>query len=118
MDITVLAFSPDGAILGSGDAKREVVMWDAASREVKQSRMVYHTARISAMGWSPDSTKLATGSLDMSVIVWPVGVLPTKRKTIARAHHGGVQSVAFLDDATIVSGGADRCVRMWRLSDA
>ena len=116
-DVTQLAYSPDGAILASGDAKREVVMWDAAKLELKQTRMVYHTARITAMAWSPDSTRLATGSLDMSVIVWKVGVLPTKRKTISRAHHGGVQAITWLDANRLVSGGADACLRVWKVDE-
>ena len=60
-EVTCLAYSPDGSMLASGDANREVLVWDASTNQVKKSRMVYHNARITALAWSKDSKEIASG---------------------------------------------------------
>lgn len=62
--------------------------------------------------WRVDA---ATGSLDMSIIVWDVTTEPAGRVTFDRAHIEGVTKLSFLDDATLVSCGADACLRVWAL---
>lgn len=111
--VTALAYSPDGAMLASADAKRECAVWDTATREVKMSRMVYHTARVTCLGWSPNSRRLASGSLDQNVIVWDTTKSAAKRVTFTRAHLGGVSGVCWLDDTSVASAGSDACLREW-----
>lgn len=114
--ITVIRYSPDLSMFASGDANREAVVWDRASREVKVKNMLYHTARINCLAWSPDNSKVATGSLDTCVIVYEVSKPASDRTTIKGAHLGGVYGLSFLDDYNIVSSGEDACVRIWTLT--
>jgi WD40 repeat protein len=77
--------------------------------------MVFHSARVQCLAWSPDSSRLATGSLDMSIIVWELSSEPVARTTWERAHVEGVTKLAFVDNGTLVSSGADACLRVWAL---
>jgi WD40 repeat protein len=82
--------------------------------QVKKSKMVFHSARVQCLAWSPSSEMLASGSLDMSIIVWPMG--EGARVTHARAHTEGVTQLAFTDATTLVSAGADACLRVWTVA--
>jgi len=67
---------------------------------------VFHTARVNSISWSPDNVHLASGGLDQNLIVWNVAS-PTSRIIIKNAHHGGVNTVAWLDANTLASAGQD-----------
>ncbi|KAL9229267.1 hypothetical protein vseg_004752 [Gypsophila vaccaria] len=114
--ITAIRYSPDVSMFVSGDANREAVVWDRSTREVKLNNMLYHTARINCLAWSPDCTMVATGSLDTNVIIYEIGKPASTRRTIKSAHLGGVYSVAFSDETSILSSGEDGCVRLWTIS--
>ena len=77
--------------------------------------MLYHTSRITCLAWSPDSTKIATGSVDTNILVYDIGKPVTARATIKGAHLGGVTCLGFVDPITVVSGGDDACVRLWKV---
>lgn len=114
--ITIIRFSPDRSMFASGDANREAVVWDRISREIKLKNLLYHTARINCLAWSSDSSLVATGSVDTSIIVYDVNKPPSGRITIKGAHLGGISGLVFIDPITLVSGGDDACVRVWRLA--
>ncbi|CAH1426588.1 unnamed protein product [Lactuca virosa] len=114
--ITVIRYSPDVSMFGSADANREAVVWDRASREVKLKNMLYHTARINSLAWSPDNKMVATGSLDTCVIVYEIDKPASSRTTVKGANLGGVYSVAFVDEKTVISSGEDACIRLWEIT--
>lgn len=114
--ITVIRYSPDVSMFASGDANREAVVWDRASREVRVKNMLYHTARINCLAWSPDNSMVATGSLDTCVIIYEIDKPASSRVTIKGAHLGGVYGLAFTDNTSVVSSGEDACVRVWKLT--
>lgn len=109
--VHAVRYSPDGSRFASGDANREVIVWDAATKEPVVTELVYHTARISSISWSPDNSKIVTGSLDSSIIVWN---LAEKTRLVAKnAHFGGVTGVAFIDANTVASAGSDCTLKTW-----
>lgn len=114
--ITVIRYSPDVSMIASGDANREAVVWDRASREVKLKNMLYHTARINCLAWSTDNSMVATGSLDTCVIIYEIGKPASSRITIKGSHLGGVYGLAFTDENSVVSSGEDACVRVWTVT--
>eukprot|EP00957_Ditylum_brightwellii_P033738 2556764-Ditylum_brightwellii.AAC.1 len=73
-------------MVASADSKKEIVVWDTVSREVKKSRMVYHSARVLDVAWAPDGKHVASASLDSNVIVWPL--TSSGRFDAQRAHVG------------------------------
>eukprot|EP00898_Chlorokybus_atmophyticus_P002350 jgi/Chlat1/3115/Chrsp21S03392 len=116
--VTCAAYCPSRAMMASGDAGREVVVWRCDTGEALPVKLVHHTARVTCLAWSPSGSTLATGSLDASVIVWDVGDTTTavKKKDVLRnAHEGGVAAVGFLKEDLIVSGGQDACLKTWHV---
>jgi len=112
--ITRLEFSANGQFLASADRNREVIVWDVASRQIRNKDWVYHTARIDALGFSPSSSHVATGGLDQMIIVWSLDN-PTSRVTIKGAHQGGINDIVWFDDKTITSTGQDCTIRSWNV---
>lgn len=113
--VTTVRYSPDGSMFASGDANREAFVWDRLSHEIKMKNMLYHTAKITCLAWSPDNQKVATGSVDTNVFIYNLEKPVSARITIKGAHLGGVNGLIFKDATTLVSGGDDACVRVWRL---
>jgi len=112
--VNTIAYSPDGRHLASSGADREVVAWDANSKERKNNGWVFHSARVNSLSWSPDSEHLASASLDCSVIVWTINQ-PTSRVQIRNAHFGGVNAVTWLDNNTVASAGQDCATKTWTI---
>ncbi|KAL3696296.1 hypothetical protein R1sor_010372 [Riccia sorocarpa] len=113
--VTAIQFSPDNAMLCSGDQNREAVVWsrETGDWQVKVKSMLYHASRITAVAWSPDNQKVATGSVDQYVYIYDVNQAASTRTAIKGAHLGGVQALVFLDSKTLITGGDDACLRVW-----
>jgi len=108
--LTTVAYSPDGKHLASADTNREIIVWDAASKQLKVNGWVFHTARVNSIAWSPDNVHLASGGLDQNLFIWNVSA-PTTRIQIKNAHHGGVNGVAWVNANTLASTGQDCALR-------
>jgi len=108
--VTAVQYSPDGKFLGSCDANRDVFVWDLSTKKVICEGWQYHSARINALSWNNDSDHIATGSIDGKVIVWS-RVNPKNKIEFKDAHRGGVNAVGWLDATTVISAGADCCVK-------
>ena len=112
-----LAYSPDGALLAAGDANREIKVWDrAADWAAKVSgKWVFHTSAVKALAWAPSGRFLASGSFDQGIFLWSLEK-PMKKRQIKFAHKGGVNALAYLDEATLVSCGNDGGVGLWNVT--
>jgi len=114
-NLTGIAYSPNGKLLASGDANRDIVVWDCATKKPVVDEWCHHTARINGLAFSPDSQHIVSGGLDRMIIVWSVAE-PSKRVTIKDAHHGGVNTVLFIDDNTVLSAGQDCALKTWTIT--
>ena len=112
--ITVLAFHPAGDQLAAGDTVGKVILYNAVLKEMVTQNWVFHTARIASIGWSPSGRYAVSGSLDTNIYVWDREA-PSKRIAVLAAHKLGVTGTIFLDETTVVSAGADACVKTWKL---
>lgn len=113
--VTALAYSPDGAYLGSGGKDRYVMVWDNATRETKISGWCFHTGTVTGVAWAPDSLHLASSGIDQDVFVWSVEK-KMKRIKIKGAHRGGANAVTWLDNNTVASAGVDCCIKTWTIT--
>ncbi|KAJ3290770.1 Structural maintenance of chromosomes protein 2 [Borealophlyctis nickersoniae] len=109
--VTSLSYSPNGTMLAAADTARNVLVYDAASGEVKINQWVFHNARVNTVAWSPDSLHAVSGSLDTNVEVWSVEK-PMKHISIKGAHLDSVNGVVFLDNNTIASAGGDAAIKV------
>lgn len=78
LTITVIRFSPDGAILASGSAERTIRLWDVNDGSLVRT-LTGHTGTVWSLAFSPDGQTLAsggggesTGSYDSFIRLWNV----------------------------------------------
>jgi WD40 repeat protein len=70
-----VVFSPDGNRLASGDANKNVLVWQVTGDKVEAlpaRTLVGHTMSVISVNFSPDGKQIASGSLDRTVRVWDV----------------------------------------------
>lgn len=105
------AFSPDGetiAVAGS----RDVRLWDVASGSERLPRLSGHTSVLGSVAYSADGRRVLTASSDGTTRVWDAKT--GAMLSVLSRHAGRVNHAAFLSDGSIVSGGEDRTVRVYR----
>src|SRR5205085_1546074 len=78
----VAAFSPDGTLLATGGAERQIFVW-----EVVGSRLLHvlsgHQGAVDVLAYSPDGKLLASGGDDAVVMLWDATKLGPKSETTA-----------------------------------
>ncbi|KAJ9459374.1 hypothetical protein DIPPA_28810 [Diplonema papillatum] len=112
--VTSVAWSKDGSRFATGDAGREVLLWEYAGGLKNVSgpgEMAYHTQTIKCMAFSPSGKFLATGSVDSSVFVWNLEA--KTRAKVMDAHLGGINCINWLSETEVISAGMDGAIRTW-----
>jgi WD40 repeat protein len=79
IDVTTLAYSPDGKRLASASNDQTVKVWDTATGQ-ETLALKGHSGFVTSVMFSPDGQQLASASEDQTVRVWdarPVDDQPT-----------------------------------------
>lgn len=107
----VLAFAPDGQVLGGGMTNGEIHLWQLDDGQ-PLAMIKVHETRIWDIAFSPDGEQIVSGSKDQTVRV-------TARHTgaclcVLTGHTDWVRTVAFHPQGRLVaSGSQDQTVRVW-----
>ena len=107
-----VAFSPDGAILASGNSGQPTHLWRLGRRFRKGPIILPDDTDVTSVAFSPDGGILATGNCYKTVRLWDVAAR-TCLATLS-GHGGWVHSLAFdLDGGILATGSGDHTVRLW-----
>ncbi len=112
--VAVLAYSPDGSLLASGNGRQAeeytVRLWDAETGALRRS-LSGHRNGIIAAAFDPEGRRLATGDDDGVVLIWDVATGRILRRELLTP--GWARSVAFVDGGRrLLVGGGDTGTRL------
>jgi WD40 repeat protein len=114
--VVSLAFSPDGALLASGD--EQVRLWRVADGALVQTLPPPAEAGlVCGLAFAPDGTMLAAGSGDNVVRLWRVADGLLQYALVGPAAAGYVRSVAFSPNGRLLAAGMSESgiVQVWRI---
>ena len=109
------AVSPDGSLLATASADREIKVWDAQTRK-RLFTLTGHDGKVLTLDFSADGALLASGSEDKTVRLWD----PRAGRALATltGHAGVVRAVRFTQKpSTLASGSDDGAIRIWHLEN-
>ncbi|MBN2005062.1 MAG: CHAT domain-containing protein [Anaerolineae bacterium] len=120
--IPKVIFSPDGSQLASASADGSIFLWDMQNLQTP-TVMRGNKGAVWDIAFSPDGKILAAANEEQTVTLWDLKVISMPVSLPLVGHSGVVQSVMFTanvpdfpGDLTLVSGGADKTVRVWEVS--
>lgn len=109
--ILSVAFSPDGALLVTGDSNQKINLWQVSDGQ-SLATLQGHTDWVWAVAFGPQGDLLASGSDDQTVRLWDVNTQQCLR--VLRGHTKQVWTVAFSPDGNLLASGSDdHTIRLW-----
>ncbi|KAI7514523.1 transcription initiation factor TFIID, subunit TAF5 [Hortaea werneckii] len=113
-DVETIAWHPNGAYIftGSGVGDKTVRVWSIVNGN--QVRIFTgHTGNITAISCAPNGHLFASGDDKGEIMLWDLRT-GRRNKTLKGHHKGGVWSLDWsVESSVLVSGGADKTVRVW-----
>ncbi|KAF2657788.1 WD40 repeat-like protein [Lophiostoma macrostomum CBS 122681] len=111
-DVDCVVFHPNNMYVFTGSGDRTVRMWATAGGNCVRI-FTGHASNITAIACSPDGKTLASADDHGHIILWNI-VDGRKIKRMRGHGKGGIWSLSWSAESTVlVSGGADKTVRVW-----
>jgi WD40 repeat protein len=111
-DITSAALAPAAGLTAVGTADRQLVVW-GNKEGPPLAQVVAHGKPVTGLAFNPAGNQLVSASADGQVKVWVMPPVPTR----SLPHPEAVRSAAVAGAKHIVSGAADKIVRLWNLDN-
>ena len=105
-----IVFSKDKITAATTYGKNNIILYDLNTQEV-QTILTGHKKQVYKLCFSPDGKTLASGSMDKTIRIWTVDT--GEHKKTLKGHSDRVSHIMFKDDATLISYGHDKMVRLW-----
>ena len=106
--VFTVAYSPNGLSFISGSRDGTILLWDAATYQLKAKLTGY----LDAITFSPDSKTLAIGNQDKEIKLWDA--VSGEHKTTLTEHTDNVGNLIFNPDGRTFAGiGGDSTIRLW-----
>jgi WD40 repeat protein len=108
---TVLAFTPNGKRLATGNKDGSISIWDLANR--KELITIYgHSNPVAAMSFNPNGTLLATAGGGNVVKIWDPE--SGEQRVTLTGHINEVRAIDFSPSGSLLAtGGFDHLVKIW-----
>jgi WD40 repeat protein len=111
--VLCVAFSPEYIV--SADSERHIYFWKDG-KNLNETGWTFHNAPLTSLAFPPSYSCLATSALDQDLIIWTdLKKLNAHLSKTTQAHIGGCNNVAFLNETTLISSGADRTIKIWKI---
>jgi hypothetical protein len=111
LQISSLAFSPDGRLLAVADGRKAIHLFESATGQ-EVLCLAWDKGGVFAVAVSPNGRLLASGGADGAVRLWDLG--SGKARHTFTGHQGAVFALVFSPDGTrLVSGSADATALVW-----
>jgi WD40 repeat protein len=111
-EITCVAISKDGTRVAAGCRDGNVVVWNAQAGQ-RLAECHGHDGSVSAVAFAPNGTSIATGGDDSTVRIWDAS---SGDQIVKYAHEGPVYALTC-SSVGVISGSADRTIRLWKLPE-
>ena len=110
---SVVAFSPDGRTIASGDLGGKIRCWNPVTGELKATITTQHTSGVKSLVYSPDGRTIAISKRNNNMVrLWDIAT--GENAITLTGHTGEVSAIAYSPDGrTIATGSYDRTVRLW-----
>lgn len=109
--VTTIALSPDHRTLVSGSCDKTLKFWDLDFMEQRKV-IAAHKRPVTCLAIHPTRSIFASGSEDSTIKLWD---LITGDRLCTLKSFWGITTLVFSPDGeTLVSGGADELIKIWR----
>lgn len=112
---TYSSISNNEELLACGDIQGKILLYDLKTFTLVTSRWAFHTSKVNSIKWSSDDKYCLSCSLDTNIYIYSVEK-PSKNIKVLNSHKEGVNCVEWLNENTIVSAGADACIKYWNVT--
>lgn len=112
-DVNTIAVNTNNTQIAAGTQSRRVVLWNAGDGKVLSSWLA-HTAPVTATQFHPGNTQLMTAGADGIVKLW---ALPAHAARSVPHPDGVLASVPSPDGKKLITGSADKLLRVWNLTN-
>ncbi len=109
-DPTVLAVSPDGAMIAVGGDEGPVEVF-GVEKGKRLATLKGHKGAVRAVAFAPDSGLIVTGGEDGTVRLWNPWTGEAEERL--RDHAGPVTTVWFAADEMLITASEDKTARVW-----